>query len=199
MSVLHEESHGDIKLLSYKHLVQLLHKLSRSMGKWKQNQSERWYPFAVRPCSPHWDTVPPQTLSRPTLLQRTHPVTFLRDRCFCFAMLKQICPLLELSRSNIRHAYVDVYSNNVINKDIRTALFWVIAQQVVVILYRRFGTTYRSRIHESIIGFLTHELIGFPESSVKNYHYSLRNDPEQRGSRLFSGGSLKSRNRDTNS
>jgi len=29
-------------------------------------------------------------------------------------------------------------------KQMRTALFWVITQRVVVISYRRFGTTYRS-------------------------------------------------------
>jgi hypothetical protein len=32
-----------------------------------------------------------------------------------------------------------------------TALFWVITQGVVVISYRRFGTTYRSRPHGSRI------------------------------------------------
>ena len=31
-----------------------------------------------------------------------------------------------------------------------------------------------------------------PETSVRNYHYSLRNDPEERSSRLLRGGSLKS-------
>jgi len=36
------------------------------------------------------------------------------------------------------------------------------------------------------------EPIGCPETSVRNYHYSLRNDPEERGSRLLRGGSLKS-------
>ena len=29
-------------------------------------------------------------------------------------------------------------------KEVRTALFWVITQRVVAILYRLFGTTYRS-------------------------------------------------------
>jgi len=29
---------------------------------------------------------------------------------------------------------------------LRTALFWVITQRVVVIYYRRFGTTYRSHL-----------------------------------------------------
>ena len=31
----------------------------------------------------------------------------------------------------------------------RTALFWTITQRVVVIPYRRFGTTYRSHLQES--------------------------------------------------
>ena len=34
--------------------------------------------------------------------------------------------------------------------------------------------------------------IGCPETSVLNYHYSLRNDTEQRSSRLLCGGSLES-------
>jgi len=33
----------------------------------------------------------------------------------------------------------------------------------------------------------------FPETSVRDYHYSLRNDVEERTSRLLRGGSLKSR------
>jgi len=36
--------------------------------------------------------------------------------------------------------------------------------------------------------------IGCPETSVMNYHYSLRNNTEERGSRLLSGESLKLRN-----
>jgi len=35
--------------------------------------------------------------------------------------------------------------------------------------------------------------IGCPETSVRNYHYSPRNNHEERGSRLPRGGSLKSR------
>jgi len=34
-------------------------------------------------------------------------------------------------------------------------------------------------------------LIGCPETSVRNYHYSLRDDPEEGSSQLLSGGSLK--------
>jgi len=33
--------------------------------------------------------------------------------------------------------------NNEYRMDLRTALFWVITQRVVVISYRRFGATYR--------------------------------------------------------
>ena len=32
-----------------------------------------------------------------------------------------------------------------------------------------------------------------PETSVRNYHYSLRNKPEERSSQLLRGGSLKLR------
>ena len=38
--------------------------------------------------------------------------------------------------------------------------------------------------------------IGCPETLVRNYHFSLRNNPEELGSRLLRGGSLKSRNQE---
>ena len=84
-----------------------------------------------------------------------------------------------------------------------TALFWVITQQAVVLPYRRFGTTYRPHLQGSIDPWrLYHFLdqptsankpssrclnlnmgpIGCPETSVRNYRYSLRNNPEQRSS-----------------
>ena len=37
--------------------------------------------------------------------------------------------------------------------------------------------------------------IGWPETSVRNCHYSLRNSPQERSSHLLRGGSLKSRSR----
>jgi len=40
--------------------------------------------------------------------------------------------------------------------------------------------------------------IGCPETSVRNYHNPLCNDTEEHSSRLPSGGSLKSRNKDIN-
>jgi hypothetical protein len=39
----------------------------------------------------------------------------------------------------------------------RSALFWDIRQCRVVTVYRRFGTTYRSHLHGSRVGLLTHE------------------------------------------
>ena len=56
-----------------------------------------------------------------------------------------------------------------------TTLFWVITQRIVVICYRCFGTIYQSHIRWSNI--LTAE--GCPETSVRNYHCSLRKNPEE--------------------
>jgi hypothetical protein len=53
-----------------------------------------------------------------------------------------------------------------------TAFFGVITQRVVVIPYGRLSR---------------------PEMSVQNYHYSLRNNPEERRFHLLRSGSLKSR------
>jgi len=40
---------------------------------------------------------------------------------------------------------------------------------------------------------LNMELIDCPDTSVRNYHDSLRNSPEERSSHLLRGGNLKSR------
>jgi len=40
--------------------------------------------------------------------------------------------------------------------------------------------------------------IGCPETSAINYHYSLRNKPEQRSSHLLRSGNLKSRKLSSN-
>jgi hypothetical protein len=61
--------------------------------------------------------------------------------------------------------------------------------------YRRFGTTYRFHLQESkynIFLILGDGLIGCNDTSVRNYHYTLRNHPEGCGSYLLRGGSLKS-------
>ena len=99
----------------------------------------------------------------------------------------------------------------------RSALFWVITQQVVAISYRRLGTTNRYRLqgwrnevairdklsvplwrakNPNPLGSSIPEDGGrqvVPETSVTDYHHSPRNDPEERNSQLFRDGSLKPR------
>jgi hypothetical protein len=61
----------------------------------------------------------------------------------------------------------------------RTALLWNITQRVVIISCRYFGT------------ILSMGPISCPETSVRSYHHSLRNNPEERSSQLFRGRTLK--------
>jgi hypothetical protein len=73
----------------------------------------------------------------------------------------------------------------------------------VVILYRRFGTTYRSHLQKSesprikLSSWTSWPLrmgpICCPETSVKSYHSTLRNIPEEHRSHQHRGGSMKSR------
>ena len=81
---------------------------------------------------------------------------------------------------------------------VRNTLFWPITQRVVVITCRRFGTTYRFRLQVSTmqeffnIQFLNSRPLKMgpiccPETSVRNYHYTLRSRPEMRGSHLRLG------------
>jgi len=72
----------------------------------------------------------------------------------------------------------------------RTALFWVIEQQVVVILVDV------SEQHISPMGFkdpgtLSKETEACAETSVLSYHYLLRNNSEELSFQLLRGGSLK--------
>ena len=70
------------------------------------------------------------------------------------------------------------------SKLLRTALFGVVTQRVVVISYRRFGETYQYLPKGSKDSWiLSMWLIGCPETSVRNCHYTLRNNPEERSSR----------------
>jgi len=61
-----------------------------------------------------------------------------------------------------------------------------------------FLPTFRYNPSVSSSGFLDcwslrKEPIGCPETSLRNYHYSLRNKTEERSSQFIRGGSLKSR------
>jgi len=51
----------------------------------------------------------------------------------------------------------------------RSSSFWDVTKSRLVVIYRRFGTTYRSNL-----------LIGCPETSVNIYQYTLRNILEMR-------------------
>jgi len=77
----------------------------------------------------------------------------------------------------------------------RTAVFWAFTQQAVLILYWRFGTTYRSHFKGSGIDSwpLKMKSIGCPETLVANYHYFLHNNPEERISHPLCIRILKSR------
>jgi hypothetical protein len=70
----------------------------------------------------------------------------------------------------------------------RTSLFWVITQRVVIIPCGRFGSACRShRQGES----LKMRPTGCPETSVTNYHYTLRDSLEACRSHLLRGGWVK--------
>jgi hypothetical protein len=75
----------------------------------------------------------------------------------------------------------------------RSALFWDITQHHEVILYRRFGTTYRSHFQGSRSLVFDPVPIRCPEKLAKDYHLKLRNNPEDRISQQHRGRSLKSK------
>jgi len=72
---------------------------------------------------------------------------------------------------------------------LRTAMFWVITQWVVLILCRSVGRTYRPHLqgHPLKVG-----PIGCTQTSARNYHHSLRNIPEEYSSHPLRGWSAKS-------
>jgi len=71
---------------------------------------------------------------------------------------------------------------------LRTALFWVIKRRVVEFLTGVSGQPIRLIFK----GQESRRILTLSESSVRNYHYLLRNNLEERISHL-TGGSLKSR------
>ena len=79
---------------------------------------------------------------------------------------------------------------------VRSPLFFHIKQRTAVILYRRFGTKYRSLLQGSRSRRRLFDTwrwpIGCPETSVRNCHSTLRNTKEERGSNPRQGGNLKS-------
>jgi hypothetical protein len=66
---------------------------------------------------------------------------------------------------------------------------------ILQITYRRFGTAYLSHLQsKSSWTYWPSNMvpIGCPETSAQNYHFTLRNTPEECRSHLRRGGSLKS-------
>ena len=73
---------------------------------------------------------------------------------------------------------------------LRTALFWVVKQRVAIVSYvsgQPVSPILRGRESKDDSFW-----IGCSERSVRNYHYSLRDNPEERSSQLLYGGRLKS-------
>jgi len=66
----------------------------------------------------------------------------------------------------------------------RTAFFWAITQRIVVNVYRRFGTTYRVTSPKVKILLLFLDSwplkMGPTKTTVRNYHNTLDNSPEER-------------------
>ena len=86
--------------------------------------------------------------------------------------LRSLCPQLNLLNPPPRTKFLGTPLSTA--KWLRTALFWLCTTRMVVISYRRFSTNCRSTLRMG--------LTGCTETSVRNYHYSLRNDPEERSS-----------------
>jgi hypothetical protein len=94
-----------------------------------------------------------------------------------------------------KHKYINRINSHIL----RSALFWDITRCLMITVYRRFGKTYRSHIHGSRVLFYSDSWpvkmvpLGWPETSVNNYHKTPRHIPEERRSHQHNGGSLKSR------
>jgi hypothetical protein len=106
-----------------------------------------------------------------------------------FCIFQRICLHIQSRRKNPTRSSTCAKTQTIVIQSFRreaekTALFWAIAQQVAVIPYRRFTTTYRSRFPGWRLECCPVKmgLIDDPDTSVRTDHYSLRNSPEQRSS-----------------
>jgi len=81
-------------------------------------------------------------------LTRVWCMTFQRSWCMTFQRSAREIPRFPRDAK----FYYGVWTQ----LNLRTALFWAVTQRVMVIPYRRFGTTYRSHFHAS----------GFQESKI---------------------------------
>ena len=104
---------------------------------------------------------------------------------------KSVLKLLDLT---VYISYLIFTENKKFHSNLRTALFQVITQRVVVISYRRFGTTSLVPSFFLFLDSLTLKIesIECPKTSLVNYHYSLHKNPEECSSHLLRVGSLNS-------
>ena len=83
-------------------------------------------------------------------------------------------------------------------QNIRCELLWNFMQRRIVLLYWRFGIIYRSHLQRSSSFWTVWPLkmvrLGYAETSLWNYHSTLRKIQKVYRSLLCLGGSLKSRN-----
>ena len=75
-----------------------------------------------------------------------------------------------------------------------SALFWDITQCRLVFPHRTFGTTSRPHLQTSRDPRFSWPRF-CPETSIRNYHPTLRNIPEEHRSHIHRGGSQKSRHK----
>jgi len=101
-----------------------------------------------------------------TVLRCTYNTFACAGDCVCSGQWPD-----ELSVGTLVCLTRDVLVGN--KRMLRSALLRVIAQRVVVISYRRFGTAYLSHLSRLKMG-----PIGCLEASVRNPHYWLHNNPE---------------------
>ena len=96
---------------------------------------------------------------------------------FCLRILLGFSQYLSPSKLSVVKLNCEIYCINVTFLGVRSALFWDITQRRVVMIYRRFGTTYLSHLEGSRSPKKTWtswplkiEPIRWPETSVSNYH-----------------------------
>jgi hypothetical protein len=101
----------------------------------------------------------------------------------------------------LHHAKKKWHTSVVTRSFMRSTLFWDFTQRRNVVSYRCFGTTYRPHLQGTFLSVLTYrshlqrslkmDPIGYPETSTRNYHTTLRKIPKERGCHLHREGSLK--------
>jgi len=107
------------------------------------------------------------------------PIERVSGTVFTRLMVGRVVGVWEWSAKILRWPFVPVWFLYYLArfqasaaKEMRMAFFWIITQRVRVITSRRFGTSCRFKDR-------------LPETSVKNFRYLLRNNPEESRSHLY--------------